>query len=74
MFEWINFSIKLTFNTCIVVFNILNFIRIWTHSTEAHNYGVQTFDKNDQYQGMGHLEKCAFETNAAIAQLSITPK
>ena len=41
-----HFSIKLTFNTCIVVFNILNLIRIWTHSTE-HNYGVQTFDKND---------------------------
>ena len=41
--------------------------------TEAQNYGMQTLDKNDWYQVMGHLEKCAFETNAAIAQLSIRP-
>ena len=34
---------------------------------------VQTFDKNDWYQVMGHLEKCAFETNAAIALLGIRP-
>ena len=40
---------------------------------EATNYGVETLDKNDWYQIMGHLEKCAFETNAAIAQLSIRP-
>ena len=41
--------------------------------TEAQNYGVQTFDKYDWYQVLGHLEKCAFETIAAIAQLSIRP-
>ena len=40
---------------------------------EVHDYGVQTLDKNDRYQVMGHLAKCAFETSAAIAQLSIMP-
>ena len=45
----------------------------YEHSSEAHNYGVQTFDKNYWYQVMGHLEKCAFETNAAIAQIGIRP-
>ena len=40
---------------------------------EAHNYGVQTFDKNDWYQVIGHLEKSAFETNAATALLVIRP-
>ena len=40
---------------------------------EPHNCGVQTFDKFGLYQVMGHLEKCAFETNAAIAQISIRP-
>ena len=69
MLERVHFSIKLTFNTCIVVFDILNLFRILTH----HNYGVQTFDKNDWYQVMGHLEMCAFENNAAIAQLGIKP-
>ena len=72
MLEWVHLSFKLTTNTCIVVFNVLNLFRIWTHSMEAHNYGVQTLDKNDWYQ-VRHLAKCAFETNAAIAQLSIRP-
>ena len=40
---------------------------------EAHYYGVQTIDKYDWYQVMGHLEKCAFETNAATAQIGIRP-
>ena len=40
---------------------------------ELHNYGVQTFEKYGLYQVLGHLEKCAFETNAAIVQLSFRP-
>ena len=33
----------------------------------SHNYGMQTFDKYSWYQVLEHGEKCAFETNAAIA-------
>ena len=40
---------------------------------ELHNYGVQTFEMYGLYQVLGHLEKCAFETNEAIAQISIWP-
>ena len=36
-------------------------------------YVVQTLDKNDWHQVMGHLEKCAIETNAATAQIGIRP-
>ena len=39
---------------------------------EAQNYDVQTFDKYDWYQVMGHKVNYRFETNAAIAQISIT--
>ena len=41
---------------------------VWKHTTI-----VQTFDKNYWYQVTEHLEKCAFETNAAIAQIGIRP-
>ena len=43
------------------------------NGTEAQIYGVQTFDKYYWYQVMGYYEKCAFETNEAIAQISIRP-
>ena len=43
------------------------------NGTEAQIYGVQTFDKYDWHQVLGHYVKCAFEINAAIAQLSIKP-
>ena len=43
------------------------------NGTEAQIYGVQTFDKYDWYQVMGHLEKCTFETNEAIAKINIWP-
>ena len=52
---------------CYCCARILGFSR--SVSTEAHNYGVLIFHKNDWYQVVGHLEKCAFETNAAIAQM-----
>ena len=45
--------------------------RLSSMGMEPHNRGVQTFDKNDWYQVMGHLEKCTFETNAAIVQIGI---
>ena len=53
--------------------SVHNMDRLSSMGMEPHNCGVQPFDKYGWYQVMGHLEKCAFETNAAIAQLSIRP-
>ena len=47
----------------------------YEHIVRKHTTMVcKHLKKNDWYQVMGHLEKCALESNAAIAQIGIRPK